>query len=306
MEQQNIKEILTELGYTPTDEGGSHYRCSAIYREGDCKTALRINARTGYWWDFVEGRHGPFKDLIALTLKEEDNTKIDNWIKERGITFANISEQIPKLKIQKLFDDKIIKSLVKDHSYWTKRGISEDNLIKFKGGVCLSEHLKNRYVFPIFNNKNEIVGLAGRDITGKKDNKWKLMGQKKDWVWPAFLNSKDIIGQKEVILVESIGDGLALYESGVKNFICLFGVEISWNIINFLLRLKMERIIIATNNDSKFGKSNTGNASALKIQGRLERWMDTNVEIRLPAEANDINDLLLKNGTNYIQKFYGA
>ena len=47
--------------------------------------------------------------------------------------------------------------------------------------------MQHRYVFPIFNGKNEIIGFAGRDLLQMKDNKrpkWKLIGDKSMWKYP--------------------------------------------------------------------------------------------------------------------------
>ena len=38
--------------------------------------------------------------------------------------------------------------------------------------------------------------------------------------------------KKEVILVESIGDAMALYEQGIKNVLVMFGLSVNSHIIN--------------------------------------------------------------------------
>ena len=52
--------------------------------------------------------------------------------------------------------------MVKDHSYWIGRGVSESTIKSFNGGVVLSGKMKDRYVFPIKNYKKQIVGFSGK------------------------------------------------------------------------------------------------------------------------------------------------
>ncbi len=300
----DIKSILIELGFDPKDDGAQFYRMANIARGGDNKSALRISRSTGYWTDFVDSKGGSLKDLINVILGFTKPDQLKDWLENKKIELPKLDEVVPNLEIQKTFDVGVVNSLVKNTEYWNKRGISDKTLNLFGGGVCLTDHLKDRYVFPIWNNKKELIGLAGRDITAVKKIKWKLMGEKQDWVWPALVNLPDIRAAKSVILTESIGDSLALFECGIKNSICLFGVNVSWKIINFLLTIKPERVIIATNNDTEFGGSDTGNESALKIEKKLNKWLDSKVEIKLPEKANDLNDLLMKFGKEEVLKQY--
>ncbi len=300
----DIKSILIELGFDPKDDGAQFYRMANIARGGDNKSALRISRSTGYWTDFVDSKGGSLKDLINVTLGFTKPYQLKDWLENKKIELPKLDEVVPNLEIQKTFDVGVVNSLVKNTEYWNKRGISDKTLNLFGGGVCLTDHLKDRYVFPIWNNKKELIGLAGRDITAAKKIKWKLMGEKQEWVWPASVNLAEIRAAKSVILTESIGDSLALFECGIKNSICLFGVNVSWKIINFLLTIKPERVIIATNNDTEFGGSDTGNESALKIEKKLNKWLDSKIEIRLPKKANDLNDLLVKFGREEIIEQY--
>ena len=94
----------------------------------------------------------------------------------------------------------------------------------------MSGKLNNRIVFPIFNmDGTDIEGFAGRDLLDR-DTKWKLMGAKRLWIYPFFLPEvqEAIMEKQEVILVESIGDFLALYEAGIFNVLVLFGVKNNW------------------------------------------------------------------------------
>ena len=114
--------------------------------------------------------------------------------------------------------------------------------------------MKNRYVFPILNGKKEIVGFTGRDIQTSSSSsrpKWKHIGDKSKWKYPLQANIRTLQELKEVIILESVGDMLALWECGIKNTIVTFGVNISVELLNLFIKLNMNKMIISFNNDSE-------------------------------------------------------
>ena len=54
---------------------------------------------------------------------------------------------------------------------------------------------------------------------------------------------------EEVILVESVGDAMALYEQGIKNVLVMFGLSVNGQIVNYLNSKSINQIFISTNND---------------------------------------------------------
>ena len=65
--------------------------------------------------------------------------------------------------------------------------------------------MAGRYVFPIFNSVDQIVGFSGRDILSRKDApKWKHIGSKSTWVFPAKKNSKIIKETKKMMKTDDI------------------------------------------------------------------------------------------------------
>ena len=86
---------------------------------------------------------------------------------------------------------------------------------------------------------------------------------------------------KKVILVESIGDMLALWEKGVKNVIVTFGLYVSPKIKQILMALDPNKIYISFNNDD----NKAGNNGAIKAYQNLKRQFDTHqLEINLPPK----------------------
>jgi 5S rRNA maturation endonuclease (ribonuclease M5) len=285
MEELNVYQILTDLGYKLKDYG-KEYRAKPLYRESDNDTVLKIYKDSGHWFDFKENISGDFTSLINITLKLEDPDKAKEWLKNKNFTFYKPAEyEKPKLKSVKKFDVEILSKLEIDHSYWNKRGIQDETLSVFKGGVARNGKMKNRYVFPIFNYSKDLIGFSGRDITNTSKIKWKHLGEKNDFLYPLFLNSKEIEKDKEIILVESIGDMLSLYQAGIKNVLVTFGTSLSLSILNYCLKTDVKKIYISLNNDSN--KNNAGNIAAEKTYARLKRYFDDKqLKISLPTKKD--------------------
>ena len=285
MDQVNVYQILIDLGYKLKD-CGKEYRARPLYRDSDNDTVLKIYKDTGHWFDFKENISGDFSSLVGMTLKLEDPSKAKEWLKDKNFTFHQPKEvSKPLLKSTKKFDLDLLSNLENNHSYWNKRNINNETLSQFKGGVGKAGKMKNRYVFPIFDIKNNIIGFSGRDITNLSKIKWKHLGEKNDFVYPLFLNSQDIETQKEVILIESIGDMLSLYQAGIKNVLVTFGTSLSLGILNYLLKIDVKKIYISLNNDSN--KNNAGNIGAEKTHSRLKRYFDDKqLKISLPTKKD--------------------
>jgi DNA primase len=203
----------------------------------------------------------------------------------------------------KTFPKELLAKLLPDDSYWIGRGISPKTLRLFEGGVVKTGKMANRYAFPIFDHQRNIIGFSGRDLTGKALAKWKHIGQKTEWKYPLFVNYQEIDSAKEVALVESIGDGLSLYEGGYHTFVVTFGVELSIAVMNTLLRVDPKRIIIALNNEPD--NNNIGNIAAQKMKSKLLRHFDPKqVVIALPPQK-DFNDMLQQDKQS-IKKWYDS
>jgi DNA primase len=285
MDQVNVYQILTDLGYKLKD-CGKEYRARPLYRDSDNDTVLKIYKDTGHWFDFKENISGDFSSLVGMTLKLEDPNKAKEWLKDKNFAFKNPTEvKKPLIKSSKNFDIEILSRLEDNQDYWIKREVDIQTLKTFKGGLAKMGKMKNRYVFPIFNSKNNIVGFSGRDITNLSKIKWKHIGEKTEFVYPLFVNSEIIQEQKEIILVESIGDMLSLWQAGVKNTLVTFGTSLSLAILNYSLKVDLKKIYISLNNDSN--KNNAGNIAAEKTQARLSRYFDqSQLKIALPPKKD--------------------
>ena len=284
----SIKDILVEMGYDLLDRG-KNFRTKPLYRDSDSDNVLSIDKESGVWYDFKEKKGGKFEELVRISLKQEDATETKEWIRARtnGHVTA-LAKKKPELKTIKKYPKEILYKLGNDHSYWVDRGIAEDVIKIFGGGLAGNGQMTNRYVFPIFNSSSELVGFTGRYVKEAPSEydipKWKHVGTVSGWCYPLKYNIKTIQEKKEVILVESVGDMLALWSAGIENVMVTFGLRVSK----------------AFNNDSR--NNYAGNNAAKEVANKLLLHFDKEqVRIALPSK-NDFGDMK----KTEIQRWYFA
>lgn len=295
-EYQDIKSTLENIGLVLKD-CGREYRARPIYRDSNNNMSLCIYKNTGRWIDFGTNEAGNFSQLIAKIL----NISVSDASKYANVTFFQNEKQITGHKI---FDKSDLNSLTKDNAYWNNRGISDSTLEKFVHGKCMHGSMYGRHVFVIFDENNNIIGYAGRDILNNSNlsrPKWKNIGEKTKWIFPVDY-IKEAKKTKEIIIVESIGDCLSLYEAGIYNCIVSFGLKPSAKIITSLFKLDIEEIIIGLNND--VDDTGAGNDAAAKLKEKLSGYFDlNNIHINLPNKK-DLNEILMDKGKEGIYEWY--
>lgn len=284
----DILEILHKIGYTDLQDLGKEYRVRPLYRPSDNKTSLCIKKSTGQWYDFSERRGGQLPQLIQLTLQLASIADAGQYLGD-FIAAPNKRHAVELSEVKK-FDKTLLSKLVKNHEYWIKRNISEETIKIFEGGITHNGRMRNRYVFPIFNDRDELIGFSGR-LLEPNDNmpKWKHLGSKTNWCYPLKWNAHILSTLKEVVLVESIGDMVSLWDAGIKNVLVTFGVEVSPKIIEFFLRIDAQRIVVAFNND--IDNNFVGNEAAEEAKENLLKFFDPQqVNVALP-ELNDFGEM---------------
>lgn len=299
--KEAIKSILSSHGYKFTDH--EHYiSCSANYRNVIDTSSVVLYWKDDKVIDFAGGFTGSVKDFLQLVTEQKTVEELNSYLLSNNLILKDIEPEL-KIKQKKIFSKELLLYLQPNHDYPLSRGISLNTCQLFRGGFVgpdVKGKQKNRYVFPIFNSKEEVVGFTGRSISNDIP-KWKHTGNKTEWVWPCFLNNKIISKCKSVILVESPMDCLYMWDAGIKNSICLFGVKLSIPILNYLLRQNTEKIIIATNNEMDLN-GGVGNKASLEIKVKLSRYFDSkNIIIKLPSKK-DFCDMGMDDVRKYKQE----
>ncbi len=293
----DIKTILESIGYTNISQMGDYLRMKPIYRSANSQAPLSVNKKSGFFTDFGNSTTGSFNQLIMLSLgcSEEDAKKITHS------EYTNVEPVKYRMEdIPLTLNQEEIKTLLPAYQYFNKRGISTETLKHYKSGLATQGKMSDRFTFPIFNKKGQLVGLAGRDVTNYKSAKWKILGRKATFDYPYFFNKKELASADEVILVEGISDLLALHEAGIKNALVLFGLSLSKELVSTLLMLN-KPIWICTNNDAvKEDGSTPGQTAARKIKNELSKWFsEENIFIELPPKP-DFGEMT----TNEIKNWY--
>lgn len=256
--------ILRDLGYKLTDRG-HFWQTSAVFRDGDNKTAISIFKDSGVWTDFVEGSKPlPFEILLKKTLKTDD---VDHILKNNSFNFTRHTREL--LKEEKTFSRESLKKLLPDYSFYLDRNISERTLKKYNCGLATNGKLYRRIVFPIFREDGKIHGFSGRWVLDGDDYvKWLHYGKSADWFYPYFSVEgveEQIKEENRIFIVESIGDSLALYEEGVKNNIVVFSNQLTPRLVSRLVATNCDLVLSFNNDDGQNRGYDGALSSALKL-----------------------------------------
>lgn len=288
-----LESYLRSNGFKLIDRG-NFWHSNAVYRDGDNPTALQIFKDTGVTRDFVQGGAPfPFSKLQELVGKKVNLESSEEYVAKKET-----------IKMDKTWDREILKRLLPADGFYHERKISSKTLRLLSGGFANNGKLHSRYVFPIFGENDLIIGFTGRYIGRISEDseipKWKHIGRKTTWVYPSFIKSKNgfpfqeaIIATNEVILVESIGDLLALAECDIYNVMVTFGTSLSKQQLSFLARFSNLTVTLAFNNDNTPKKP--GYFAAAKTYYQLLPMYGNKVRIKLPDDK-DFGDWYLKVG----------
>lgn len=295
---EKIKTILEDLGYKLFDKG-SYWQSSALYRNGDNKTALQIYKDTGAWKDYVQNTpFMPFKQLLVLTLNTNDPKELSKYLNKQETFF--LTEQarsvIETIQSEEIYASSILNNLFPHYTFYNNRGISDNTLKLLKGGLATKGQMYQRFVFPIYNEYKQIHGFSGRDMSSNSNRpKWKHMGKKKSWVYPAYVPTQDgvffdHVNKDYVLLVESVGDALSCIENGISNVLVSFGLDLSSKLICSLIKFNFKKVILSFNNDNN-KKDNRGMDACVKNYLKLLSYYDSqSIKICLPVK-NDFGDM---------------
>lgn len=293
-EAGKVQEVLSNLGY-PIQDYGDYIRTRAIYRNGDAANTLKVWKDSGWCVDYAEDKKGfSLYDLVAKTIGTKNPQSILPIINaERK---AEITIACPKYQMAKTFDKSCLERLLPNYSFYEKRGISSAVQKMYRLGYATKDQMFQRMTFPVFNEHGQIVGFSGRHIYWDENSnapKWKHIGRKDQWIYPYYTapKCKELVDSaEEIVLVESIGDSLALSQNEIFNHLVTFGLDCSTALLAFLLQKDPKIITISTNDDSE-KEENRGKIAAIKTLLKLSTVFPVDMlRIKLPTR-NDISDM---------------
>ena len=298
-----IYEILVSLGYKLKDRG-NYWQTSALFRDGDNQTALKIYKDTGVWIDFAhgDGVSKPFKALVKATTGTEELSQYQlEQIRYERRDF---------LSDEKIYKDDCLGRLLPDYDFFLHKEsnapISIATQKVYETGLATNGKFYNRMVFPIRNKDQRIHGFSARDVLGRSEIKWIHRGKTAGWFYPYYNLSEcreSINSKSEIILLESIGDSMACYQAGCENNIVSFTNNISPKLLARISALNVDRIVIGANNDkNKALNKNGGLKGGINTFLKLYQLIDFNKLWFMPpkdfVDFGEMNSELIKNHFN--------
>jgi len=286
---------LDKLENLKPDSNGWTAACPLCRHEGHDKTGnhLKIYPNGAFGCVLNQKDKAHNAGILQLVGTESDGI----------LTYSSAPVEV-KIEIPRVWPIKLLDNLIKDYSYFESRGISVATQEFFQMGFASTHQMAGRMILPIFNKeKTQIIGFSGRLVKytdWHKENKipkWKHLNKSSLFLWPYY--PEEIIKAGSVILVESPGDVLYLWERGIKNVICLFGVVVSSKVLAYIISLGIRKIFISLNNELDGPNKGVGNKNAEKIKNKLLNYFnDESVVIALPPlkdfnEIHSVNEKLL-------------
>lgn len=291
---QSAQNLLGILGVQTRIQGDRIFGCCPIHH-GDNATAFSY--RNSQWVCFTHGCQSEYgNDIVGLIagIKRVSKDEAEGWIVEHiDEVPEGMKTNLPKPEI--IYPEWCLERLLKT-DYYEKKGFSAETCKKFTHGLAQSNKMRGRVVFPIRNEKGFIVGFSGRwagkeaiingkleclSATGKPVRKWLHTSFPKGKLLFNYNEAKPF-SDREIIVVESIGNVMRWHDAGFKNVVATLGTHISDFQIQ-LLTSSPRSAILAYDGDE------AGRTASAKTRKKLEAYINC-LEI-FPPDGKDWSDI---------------
>jgi len=301
-------KILTDLGLE-TDSYGD-VKCACPIHGGDNYRAFSWDDRRKTWLCFTHKCHESHtKTILGLIrgIKKCNWQEVIEYIEEiTGEKVGTITQEqvdlhnfIRKNKVRKttdltILDSSLLQKIQPKSDYFSSRGISDEAIQKWKMFECRKDKntLFNRACLPIINHNKQLLGFAGRSITGMEP-KWLTSPLNNDFKTTLFgINHaiESIKAEGKVILVEGFLDVVHMHECGYTNCVSIFGTDLSEKQRNLLIELNVRDIVLMLDPDL------AGLKASESIEKKLSCFFNvTNVTQSLTKDPADLSVEEIKN-----------
>ena len=162
------------------------------------------------------------------------------------------------------------------------------------------DRFRNRLMFPIKNNKGEILGFGGRIIDDEEpkylNSPETSLFKKGELLYGLYESKKSIADQRKAIIVEGYTDVIGLYQNKIGNSLATLGTATTEIHINKIFRIS-DQIIFCFDGD------NAGKKAAKKAMELCLPLVRKNKEARfLILEDDDPDDFIRKKGFKAFDK----
>ena len=263
---------------------------------------------------------------IPLVYEKNNNHNINNEIFNKHINLLNDFKEFYINNLNNTLNSSQV-------IYLKKRGLSKESIIKWEIGYVDTQSTTNNYInkkyfnlnkqelidigilalnesknslycvfinrilFPIYSNKNILVGFGGRTTSNhntKYLNTPKTFYFEKSNIFYGYNHAKNSIRKKQqVIIVEGYLDVILLHQVGFTNTIATLGTALTIEHCNFLKKLDVE-VLLAFDGDNA-GKKAALKSSILLINNNIKTYIITFKEKQDPADLINNNEIKLLN-----------
>ncbi|MFW6027009.1 MAG: CHC2 zinc finger domain-containing protein, partial [Candidatus Woesearchaeota archaeon] len=236
-EKINIIEIIEK--YIDLEKLSKEYRGLCPFHMDNKTKSFYVNEKKGLWKCFGCDKSGDvitfiqeiedlsFREAVNYLSNGEDIEFNNNYKKlENTISLLDIQASKKKHKL----DEKMLNKYKKEqHGYFLNLGFDKDILKFFEIGYCNDpgDELYNRITIPWRDENGNLVAIAGRDFTDKKENKYmaKKDSHKNNYLYN--LNNAKYFCDNGLITVEDEKSVIKLWQWGYKNVVALGNKDIS-------------------------------------------------------------------------------
>jgi len=201
----------------------------------------------------VNKENNDLKSLLSRVSKHyeknlKESTIAIEYFKSRGID-GETARHYALGFAKKSYDD-ILKNFGKTDK--DRKQLLACGLLTEKDDGGYFDKFRNRVMFPIRNNRGEVVGFGGRVIADEEpkylNSPGTVLFKKGELLYGLFESKKSIAERNSAIIVEGYTDVIGLYQFGVGNSLATLGTATTDNHINKIFRIS-DQIIFCFDGD---------------------------------------------------------
>jgi len=201
----------------------------------------------------VNKENNDLKSLLSRVSKHyeknlKESTIAIEYFKSRGID-GKTARHYALGFAKKSYDD-ILKNFGKTDK--DRKQLLACGLLTEKDDGGYFDKFRNRVMFPIRNNRGEVVGFGGRVIADEEpkylNSPGTVLFKKGELLYGLFESKKSIAERNSAIIVEGYTDVIGLYQFGVGNSLATLGTATTDNHINKIFRIS-DQIIFCFDGD---------------------------------------------------------
>lgn len=239
---------------------GIPVRDDTAYRDDEYSRLLKINALIG--------------QSYRQALRMPENKHALDYLLNRGVTRQSIDE----FELGYAPDEwRYVTDILKNKNISLDLAVKTGNINKVikNDTTHYYDRFRNRVIFPIFDQKNEIIGFGGRIIAHGEpkylNSPESPVFQKRNILYGLNKSRQHIAELGRAIVVEGYLDVIGVYQAGIHNVVAPLGTALTLEQLQLLSRLCNEVIVV-------FDADSAGIKASLRS---LDVAENLNIDIRI-------------------------